>query len=159
MKPQLLALCLALAAPTGLAAQGVTVPGPDAVPVARAIQLFDAVCGKTFAKGFRGAERVLAANGIDVPSPAGTTTIYSAREDLSFNIAKRGVSLVQCSMVFGTTEGRRTVHRAFEARFGPFVEAGGMSGTRDPVTGAPILTDPPTPNGAHTIFHLVMLKE
>lgn len=154
-----LALCLALAAPLGALAQGASVPGPGAVPVDRAIQLFDAICSATLGKKFRGAERAMKANGISVPSPMGTPTIYSATEDLSFQIDKAGLSFVQCSMVFGTTDSKRAVQAAFKARFGPFKEAGGMSGTRHPKTGAVVMTNPPDRNGSHTIFHLVMLAE
>lgn len=158
MKPAL-ALCLALAAPGGLAAQDASVPGPNAVPVARAIQLFDAICGGTVGKKFRGAQRIMAANGIDVPSPMGTPTLYSATEDLSFQVDKVGVTLVQCSIVFGTTESRRSVERAFEARFGAFRKDGEMSGTLDPKSGAVVMTNPPMANGTHKLFHLVMLTE
>ena len=151
----ILAIALSGASPT--AAQ--TVPGPNAVPVARAIALFDAVCGTTAKQKFRGAAKVMAANGIDVPSPHGTPTVYSDTEDLSFQVAKQGVSYTQCSMVFGTTEGVKTVMRALTDRFGPMSDMGGMTGTIDPKTGLPLIINPPTPNGGHTIFRIAYLAK
>jgi hypothetical protein len=151
---KLFALALALATP--VLAQ--TVPGPNSVPVARAIQLFDAVCTSTAKRKFNGAKAAMRANGIDTPSPWGTPTIYSATEDLSFNLGKLG-GRMQCSMVFGTTDSRRSFDRALTARFGPLQQVDGGSGTFDPQTGFLILTNPPMANGAHTIFHLVTISK
>ncbi len=75
---------------TGTTVTSGTVPAvatATATPItsARAVQVFEAVCGGTL-PNFDAAPRALAANGITAPSPNGTPTRYSATEDLSFQI-------------------------------------------------------------------------
>jgi hypothetical protein len=85
---------------------------------ARAVQVFEAVCGATL-PDFAAAPRAMAANGITAPSPEGTPTIYSATEDLSFQL-QAGPGLGRtCSMVFGSKDNEGTVLSAL-SRFGTF---------------------------------------
>lgn len=155
-KTVLAALTLALCLGAPVLAQ--TVPGPNAVPVARALQLFDAICAASAKSKFRRAKVAMQVNGVDIPSPWGTPTIYSATEDLSFQVGPQG-SRTQCSMVFGTTDSAKAVARAIAARFGAMQEVGGMTATRDPRSGLVVLTNLPSKSGTHTIYHLALLTE
>jgi hypothetical protein len=120
-----LAACVTLAAcvPTTTTVTSGPVPAVatgTAIPVgsARAVQVFEAVCGATL-PNFAAAPRAMAANGITARSPEGTPTIYSATEDLSFQI-QNGPGLGQtCSMVFGSKDSEGTVLSAL-SRFGAF---------------------------------------
>lgn len=79
------------------------------VTTTRAVQLFDAVCGASLASDFSAAKSKMAANGITIPSPMGTATVYSATEDVSFQISKGPGYGNTCSLVWGTTETKTNV--------------------------------------------------
>jgi hypothetical protein len=85
---------------------------------ARAIQLFESVCG-TSLPDFAGATANMAAIGVTVPSPTGTPTIFSQTEDLSFQLQRGRGGDRACSMVFGSRDGDAAV-RAALARIGTF---------------------------------------
>ena len=105
------ALCLAgceestVQAPLPVAQAASTPAGPmHPVATSRAIQLFDAVCGASLDNDFKSASSLMAANGVAVASPFGTPTVYSATEDVSFQIQDGPGFGKTCSMVWGTQD-------------------------------------------------------
>jgi hypothetical protein len=89
------------------------------VSTARAIQLFDAICGGSLANDFASAKALMAKNGVTVRSPVGTATVYSETENVSFQIQDGPGFGNTCSMVWGTSEARSTVVTAV-SKIGPF---------------------------------------
>lgn len=85
---------------------------------ARAIQLFETVCGASL-PDFASATANMAAIGVTVPSPTGTPTIFSQTEDLSFQLQRGRGGDRACSMVFGSRDSDAAV-RAALARIGSF---------------------------------------
>ena len=79
------------------------------VTATRAVALFDAVCGASLKDEFASAAKLAKANGVSVPSPFGTPTIYSGTEDLSFQVQDGPGFGKTCSMVFGSTQPKATV--------------------------------------------------
>ena len=109
-----LSACEAPAAPPVATSQPAatedTPAGPShPVTTARAVQLFDTVCGASLGSEFASAKAKMAANGITLPSPLGTATVYSATEDVSFQIQDGPGFGKTCSLVWGTTDARSTV--------------------------------------------------
>ncbi len=89
---------------------GAIVPAAMApITTARAVALFDAVCGATVLNDFAKAPARMAENGITVASPYGTPTVYSPTENVSFQVHAGPGFGKTCSMVFGTKENRATV--------------------------------------------------
>lgn len=149
-----------LSAPVVGAAAAMTEPGAAPIAATQAIALFSAVCGGSL-PNFAGAATIMAANGITVPSPSGTSTMYSATSDLSFKILDGPGSGRTCSMVFGTTEDDAAVAGALLTAF-PTVRP-------DPVLGnvalfgdtraLVLIDDSPLQNGNTAYVNLRMLSE
>ncbi|NBZ87638.1 hypothetical protein [Stagnihabitans tardus] len=126
-----------------------------AVPFARALQLFDAVCIATAPNRFAGATAVMAANDVKVPSPMGTATLYSVEENLSFQIEGSGQDR-RCSMVFGTNSSESTVVKAFVDRFGTKGMAeDGLAAVLDQKSGYLVIFEPTAPILGQRGIHLV----
>jgi hypothetical protein len=103
---------------TGGAVPAVATGTATPISSVRAVQVFEAVCGATL-PNFATAPRAMAANGITANPADSNPTIYSATEDLSFQI-QDGPGLGRtCSMVFGSQEGEDAVLSAL-SRFGRF---------------------------------------
>jgi hypothetical protein len=135
---------------------GVPLAGGNPAPVstARAVALFDAVCGGTAARNFSGAKQVMAQNGVTAPSPLGTTTMFSTTEDLSFKVAPGDT----CSMVFGTRDSRSTVANAVKTRFGNPIPIGTNEiAMKDLKTGKLVIFDQNAlTGGPNPLYHLMM---
>ena len=127
------------------------------VSVIRAIALFDAVCGATL-PGFNDASQQLVANGITIPSPEGTATLFSATEDVSFQIQDGPGQGRTCSMVFGTPDSPQTVGRGF-AGLGQFVETPFGPGTLYRDTDSVVLIGASSVQGTTTYLNLRLLSE
>ncbi|MGL4319377.1 MAG: hypothetical protein ACRCS3_00790 [Paracoccaceae bacterium] len=84
------------------------------VSAARAVQVFESVCGETL-PNFAGATAKMQSIGVTAPSPSGTATIYSQTEDLSFQIQDGPGLGKTCSMVFGSQDSEASVVSAFSA--------------------------------------------
>jgi hypothetical protein len=127
-RPYLLltALALALSACTTTTAPSpVTAPAPTGgvvpadwnpppVTPARAVQLFEAVCGASL-PNFASATSRMAANGITLTSAIGTSTRYSATEEVSFKIIDGPGLGKSCSMVFQTSGSPASLRSAVNA--------------------------------------------
>lgn len=159
-----------------LALTGCTVPvNPPAVGVAesaqvssqtvgiapisavRALALFDAVCGASL-PGFAQAPALMTANGITVPSPSGTATVYSATQDVSFQVQDGPGAGRTCSMVFGTTQSAATAADTFSV-LGQFVETPLGLGTIYRGTNAVVLIGGNSTQGPTTYLNLRLLSE
>lgn len=128
---------------------------PKAVPFARGLQLFDAVCVSTAPNHFNGATAAMAANNVTVPSPMGTSTLYSVEENLSFQIAGKSGDR-RCSMVFGTNTGSRTLASAFVDRFGEkLLSNSGVVAVVDQKTGYLVTFNAAPPIAGQHGVHLV----
>lgn len=88
--------------------------GSETVPVARALNVFDAVCGQSL-PDFASAPRLMTQNGIT--NKASTGTVYSATEDLSFKIVDGPGIGNSCSMVFVSKEPKKQVFDAYRSKF------------------------------------------
>ena len=168
MKNSALILCL-----TALWLAGCTVPVETATPAvtpvtpisaapaqisaARAVALFDAVCGASL-PGFANASALMAANGITMPSPRGTPTMFSLTEDVSFQLQDGPGQGRTCSMVFGTTDAPQQTTATF-ATMGQFVETPLGPGTIYRNTTAVVLIGGSTPQGRVTLFNLRLLSD
>ncbi len=132
--------------------------GNTLVPVARALQMFDAVCGRSL-PDFSSADRNLKQAG--VTNKASTGTYFSPVEDISFKIAEGPGFGKSCSMVFATTETRKRVFAAYGAKFTSIRETplGLMGGYRvdNRVTSA--LIAEPRRNDGRNYFNLRLLSE
>lgn len=106
------------------APQAANTPAGPTHPVTttRAVQLFDAICGASLVDEFSSAKSKMAANGIAIPSPKGTATVYSATEDVSFHIQKGPGFGNTCSMVWGTGDARSSVLASISA-INPFMNS------------------------------------
>jgi hypothetical protein len=115
----LLAACVPATAPqSGTPVAAVAAGTATPVSGARAVALFDAVCGGSL-PNFASATAKMASNGIAAPSPLGTPTVYSATEDVSFQIQDGPGLGKTCSMVFGSPQREAAVLAALTA-IGPF---------------------------------------
>lgn len=114
----LVAAALALA---GCAADGVqSVSKGQATRPARtaeAIAIFKDVCATTVARHFAGAEKRMETNKVSLPSPVGTSTLYSTELDLSMKIVDGPGFGKSCSLVFAAAETPAMVRATFEANF------------------------------------------
>jgi hypothetical protein len=106
------------------------------------VQLFEAVCGASL-PNFASAPARMAANGITLRSRSGTATMFSATENVSFQIQDGPGFGKGCSMVFMPRDSAANLNRAVAA-LGPtqpgvgtryrgrnvlvLVEAGGVGG-------------------------------
>ena len=124
---------------------------------ARALALFDAVCGASL-PGFAQAPALMAANGITVPSPSGTATVYSATEDVSFQVQDGPGAGRTCSMVFGTIQTAEAAATTFAA-IGQFVETPLGLGTIYRGTNAVVLIGGNATQGPTTYLNLRLLSE
>lgn len=122
-------------------------PGPEPVPAARAVALFDAVCGSTL-PDFRNAGGLLRANGFTRETAA--ETIFSTREDASFRVRSGGDD---CSFVFGSTEPRATIFAAFES-LGTAVQRGNEVTSPYRETGATVTYAPPQPGEGRLYYNV-----
>ncbi len=130
---------------------------PAPVSITRAVALFDAVCGESL-PGFTNASSIMAANGITVPSPEGSATVYSATQDVSFQIQDGPGQGRTCSMAFGTTDPPHVAAPAFAA-FGQFVETPLGLGTIYRNTQAVVLIGGSSTQGDITYLNLRLLSE
>jgi hypothetical protein len=130
---------------------------PAPISPIRAVALFDAVCGASL-PGFANALALMTANGIAVPSPDGTATVYSASQDVSFQIQDGPGAGRTCSMVFGTTEPPQAAAVAF-ASLGQFVETPLGPGTIYRNTQAVVLIGGSATQGPITYLNLRLLSE
>ena len=131
--------------------------GTAPISANRALTLFDAVCGAAL-PGFAQAPALMAANGITVPSPSGTATVYSATEDVSFQLQDGPGAGRTCSMVFGTTQSAASAASTFSA-FGQFVETPLGLGTIYRNTNAVVLIGGSSTQGPTTYLNLRLLSE
>jgi len=90
------------------------------ISAAGSVSLFETICGGAL-PNFKSAVKRMKANGIDQPSPLGTSTLYSASGNVSFKILDGPGSGKNCSMVLTTTEPKSKIKSAI-ARLGPFKE-------------------------------------
>ena len=141
----------------GVAASPSQQTSPSPVDVSRALTLFDNICGASL-PGFATAPQRLAANGITVPSPTGTATVYSATEDVSFQVQDGPGAGRTCSMVFGTAQSAATAVNGF-AIIGQFVETPLGRGTIYRTTNAVVLIGGSSTQGRITYFNLRLLSE
>ena len=147
---------LAAASATSVAVSPQTV-GTASISAARALALFDAICGESL-PGFTRAPALMASNGITVPSRSGTATVYSATEDVSFQLQDGPGAGRTCSMVFGTTQSAATAANTF-AVIGQFVETPLGLGTIYRGTHAVVLIGGKSIQGPTTYLNLRLLSE
>ena len=96
---------------------------PPAVSTARALQLFETICGGSLPK-FAKAKKLMAANGIYLASKQGSATVFSKVENVSFQIQTYSDGNGRCSMVFKTKESRKALRQSFKS-LGPTEEVMG----------------------------------
>ena len=131
----------------------------DLAPVsaARALALFDAICGASL-PDFTSANSRMAANQVTIASPYGTATMYSAVEDASFQL-QDGPGLGRtCSMVFGTSAAPQSTALTFAA-MGQFVETPLGLGALYRGTQAVVLLRGDRTEGRITYLNLRLLSE
>lgn len=126
---------------------------PPKITAERAVELFSAVCGGSLPH-FKNAKKLMAANGIVLASPYGTKTVYSEKENVSFQIQEDGGNTQQCSMVFESKQGKAAVKKAFSALGETKVVEGTLAAFYQGRTVA--LMDPDSSQGA---YHFLMLSE
>ncbi|MGL5009605.1 MAG: hypothetical protein ACRC6I_06950 [Paracoccaceae bacterium] len=105
----------------GTGGAGTANPAPIAAPIAapapvtamRAVALLDAVCGAAL-PNFGTIDATLRASGITTPT-AGTTTLRSPTEDVSFRLQDGPGDGKTCAMAFGSTDTPDAVKTAFTA--------------------------------------------
>jgi hypothetical protein len=131
--------------------------GSSPVDLNRAVALFDAVCGATL-PGFANAPARMAANGITVASSQGTASVYSATEDVSFQIQDGPGQGRTCSMVFGTTNPPPNAASALSG-LGQFVETPLGPGAIYRNTTAVVLIGNRSEPGPVTYLNLRLLSE
>ncbi len=131
--------------------------GTAGISATRALALFDAVCGASL-PGFTRAPALMAANGITVPSPTGTATVYSATEDVSFQVQDGPGAGRTCSMVFGTPHSAANAASTFSA-VGQFVETPLGLGTIYRGTNAVVLIGGSSTQGNTNYLNLRLLSE
>ena len=131
--------------------------GTASISTTRALVLFDAVCGASL-PSFATAPARMAANGVTVPSPSGTGTVFGATEDVSFQIQDGPGAGRTCSMVFGTPQSAATAAETFAA-MGQFVETPLGLGTIYRGTDAVVLIGGTTTQGSVTYLNLRLVAE